>query len=193
MISKSFAKKLVLLMCFGAIGILNCLFIMWTSGFEKLLGMMFFFTILIPALLQVLAFIFTPIKAKSKKSFVPVSDYKAEVERIERFKESIKPKFKKSKGNSSQYYSEVRECIIATSKAGLFDRESVLKLKSELDYLLQDKKDHYSNFTFDNDMHEIYIKLKNKHLQDEDYLYLKEILQQIADEREDEDDEIQIV
>lgn len=69
-------------------------------------------------------------------------------------------------------YLKLRSIIITSSKNRLFSRDDILYLKSEIDYRLGVHKYEYDGFTFQNDFHEIYSKLKSSKLKTDDYRYL---------------------
>lgn len=77
------------------------------------------------------------------------------------------------------YYKEVRDLINNTVKFGDLNRQGILEFKSELNYRLGANQYNYTKFQFENDMHEIYTKLKSSKLKDDDYIYLKAILEDL--------------
>lgn len=88
----------------------------------------------------------------------------------------------KGKVNSSIYYPRLRDTISSCSKNKLFTRQDILKLKSEIDYCLGTRKYIYdNNFIFENDLHEIYIKIKSSVLKDKDYEHLLQVVNEIVE------------
>lgn len=88
----------------------------------------------------------------------------------------------KGKVNSSVYYPRLRDAISACSKNKLFTRQDILKLKSEIDYCLGTRRYIYdNNFNFENDLHEIYIKIKSSVIKDKDYEHLLQVVNEIVE------------
>lgn len=88
----------------------------------------------------------------------------------------------KGKANPSVYYPRLRDAISACSKNKLFTRQDILKLKSEIDYCLGTRKYIYdNNFNFENDLHEIYIKIKSSVIKDKDYEHLLQVVNGIVE------------
>lgn len=69
-------------------------------------------------------------------------------------------------------YMEFNNILKASVKNKLMNRQTILKLKSELIYRLGTHIEVYKNFEFKNDMHEIYTLSKSSVLTKDDYLYL---------------------
>ncbi|WP_346938146.1 hypothetical protein [uncultured Clostridium sp.] len=99
-------------------------------------------------------------------------------------KNSTKPKDNKS--NSSQpskhlprevnnkNYQELVDTLKFFMKNKILNRGQILDFKKQLDNHLGSQVKIYSKF--DNDLHEIYSKLKNKSLKPNDYIELLEVL-----------------
>lgn len=62
-------------------------------------------------------------------------------------------------------------------KNKILNREQILNFKSEVNNHLGKNKNHYT-FKFDNDLHEIYCKIKHKSLKSKDYQELLQVLTQ---------------
>ena len=96
------------------------------------------------------------------------------------YKNNIKPtkeyKYKKVDNNN---YTQLRNLIATSCKQKQISRQSILSFVEELNKILGNNVNHYSKMTFENDLHEIYVKLKSSHLQDKDYIYLKEYLNKL--------------
>lgn len=183
---EAYAKKGTLVMIFGLLGIANIIFITQSRGLIKLLAVMLLFTILIPSIIKVYSFFIIPEKPKKEyKQQYQSNSYNAkqEVQNVIANAEA-KKKYKKAKDNQQEGYAEVKNVLIACSKNKLFSREDVLKIKDEINYMLGDNLKHYNNFIFENDMHEIYIKIKNKHLSTSNYNDLLESINLITQEKE---------
>lgn len=94
-------------------------------------------------------------------------------------KESIKPQYN-VKTNNNIFYIDTRNRLVDVVKNGYLDRDSIMKFKLELDNRLGINRYVYKDFNFENDMHEIYIKLKSSKLKDDDYIYLKAIIEDLV-------------
>lgn len=83
-------------------------------------------------------------------------------------------KFKKSQSPNLQLdiYKQVSEVFGNAMKSKLLKRGDIIQFKKEINRLLGKNIEHYKGFNFSNDAHEVYVKLKNQHLQQEDYEYL---------------------
>jgi len=154
------------------------------SRFEQILIGFILVTVLIPFALQLLTMLLKGV-AKDDKS----TQYKQRnienkytIEPIKNSKNdrsnSIKAPYK-AKTNNNPIYTEVRDRFKGLVKNGDLGRNEILQFKSELDYKLRTHKYTYDSFTFKNDMHEIYIKLKSSKLTTEDYVYLKGIIEDL--------------
>lgn len=96
------------------------------------------------------------------------------------YKNNIKPtKEYKHKKVDNNNYTQLRNLITISCKQKQISRQSILSFVEELNKILGDNVNHYSKMTFENDLHEIYVKLKSSHLQDKDYIYLKEYLNKL--------------
>ena len=96
------------------------------------------------------------------------------------YKNNIKPtKEYKHKKVDNNNYTQLRNLITISCKQKQISRQSILSFVEELNKILGDNVNNYSKMTFENDLHEIYVKLKSSHLQDKDYIYLKEYLNKL--------------
>lgn len=95
----------------------------------------------------------------------------------------------KSSSNTRQYepktitnkeYDELIKKLKYCMKNKLLTREDVLSFKKEIVDLLNTYNKDYSKFKFENDMHEIYVKLKNKHLNSENYVNLNRYIDSLV-------------
>lgn len=139
-------------------------------------------TMLIPFVLQLTAFLLTGIATTPSKARDVKNVLKNQAPTIHT-EEKPKVQYKnKGKVNPSQYYIPFRDVITSCSKNKLFTRQDILELKCEIDHRLGTKKYIYDNsFNFENDMHEIYIKIKSSTLKDADYIYLFEVVNKIVE------------
>lgn len=139
-------------------------------------------TMLIPFVLQLTAFLFTGIATTPSKARDVKNVLKNQAPTIHT-EEKPKVQYKnKGKVNPSQYYIPCRDVIISCVKNKIFTRQDILTLLKAIDYRLGSHKEVYNkNFTFENEMHEIYCKLKSKKLQDADYIYLFEVVNKIVE------------
>lgn len=155
------------------------------SVIEKLLIGFIFFTALIPFTLQIITMLLNGAVTKGIRSNRRV-DKNGKFITSYHNKDSINSKdsgIKKSykaKTIDNEFYSELRNRIKELVKSKEIDRQSILQFKSELDYRLGSHQYNYGSFTFENDVHEIYVKLKSSKLTNEDYTYLKGILEDLA-------------
>lgn len=171
-----FKKVTLIPMIIGAV-----LFVLYKNADSKLeqlmLGGMFVMNIL-PFVLHLTGMLLVSSAVRPKEQRIAENlvgqnkNYKIES------KDSIKTQYK-TKTNTNPNYIEVRNRLIDVVKNGVLNRDSILKFKLELDNKLDINRYAYSNFDFENDMHEIYIKLKSSKLKDEDYQYLKAVIEDL--------------
>ena len=77
------------------------------------------------------------------------------------YKNNIKPaKEYKHKKVDNNNYIQLRNLITVSCKQKQISRQSILNFVEELNKILGDNVNHYSKMTFENDLHEIYVKLK---------------------------------
>lgn len=173
---KKFSKITLIPMIVGSI-----LFILYKNSDSKLeqlmIGIIFVMNIL-PFIMHLTTMLLTSsVKPKEQRIAEKIveqnKNYKIES------KDSIKTQYK-TKTNTNPNYIEVRNRLIDSVKNGVLNRDNILKFKLELDNKLDINRYAYSNFNFENDMHEIYIKLKSSKLKDEDYLYLKALIEDLV-------------
>lgn len=74
-------------------------------------------------------------------------------------------------------YDELVQCIKYLMRYKLMNREQILDFKSKVCKQLDKCNGHYKDFKWENDLQEIYTKIKNKHLKSEDYQELLQILE----------------
>ena len=96
------------------------------------------------------------------------------------------PKQKQSNRNTTTnrniYYKELSGLLSSSMKNRKLTRYQILYFKKEIDELLGNRKSVYDSFNFDNDLHEIYTKLKVSPLQDKEYQYLTSLLESLLDD-----------
>lgn len=90
-------------------------------------------------------------------------------------KEDNKKQYPKKIVNNNDY-DELVKCIKYLMSNRLMDREQILDFKSKVCKQLGKCNSHYKDFKWENDLQEIYTKIKNKHLKSEDYQELLSIL-----------------
>lgn len=66
-------------------------------------------------------------------------------------------------------YKQISKTFSNGLKNKLLKREDILNFKDQLNISLKENLKHYDGFSFKNDANEIYVKMKNKHLSQEDY------------------------
>lgn len=164
------------------------------SIMEKLLIAAIFFIGIIPLafsmifpILNMLLFGF--MKGSTKKKYIPKKTVNANGRITTHHKTVNKSGFNKTtnpgtcksqyKQNDNPNYVTLRDNIKDYSKSGKINREGILDFKNELDYRLGSNRYSYKEFSFENDMHEIYVKIKNSKFKDEDYLHLQQVLDNI--------------
>lgn len=93
---------------------------------------------------------------------------------------------KNKKNNKKEYpkkvvsnpkYDELVQCIKYLMRYKLMNREQILDFKSKVCKQLGKCNGHYKDFKWENDLQEIYTKIKNKCLKSEDYQELLSILE----------------
>lgn len=150
------------------------------SKLEQLMIGLIFLMILVPFTLHLVTMLLFYATPKSSKQRMAENIIKSQKDYKEiKSSNSIKPQYK-AKTNNNPFYIEVRSRLINVVKNGDLDRGDILKFKLELDNKLGINRYAYDNFNFENDMHEIYIKLKSSKLNDEDYLYLKGLIEDLV-------------
>lgn len=81
----------------------------------------------------------------------------------------------KSRIVENKDYIELVTILKSFMKNKILSREQILDFKEQVNNHLGESKNHYK-FKFDNDLHEIYSKLKNKSLKSSDYAELLQVL-----------------
>ena len=173
-----FTKSMITPIVLGLI--LLVLFNNADSKLEQIMIGLIFLMILTPFTLHLITMLLFQSIPKSNKNRVAekILESKSNNKRI-KSNDSIKPQYK-AKTNNNPFYIETRSRLIEVVKNGELDRGDILKFKLELDDKLGINRYAYDNFDFENDMHEIYIKLKSSKLNDEDYLHLKGLIEDLV-------------
>ena len=83
-------------------------------------------------------------------------------------------KVKETKGNYNSSYEILRDSIKVLVQNSEINRRNLLIFKKELCNRVN--KEYYKNYKFENDMHEIYVKLKDENLTKEDYDNMMQLL-----------------
>lgn len=173
-----FAKSMIIPTALGVI--LFILFKNADSKLEQIMISLIFLMILTPFTLHLITMLLFHAVPKSNKNRVAeeIIESKNKSNQIQP-SNGIKPQYK-AKTNNNPFYMETRNRLIGVVKNCELDRGGILKFKLELDNKLGMNRYAYDNFDFENDMHEIYIKLKSSKLNDEDYLYLKSLIEDLV-------------
>lgn len=147
------------------------------SPFEKIFIIFILFSIVIPlslGMMNIMIYSAIPSKKGSskKKKYVPKN---RNAEYICRMSNKDKTKTK-----PSPYYLELRSSIINLSKQGKLNEYITKNLNSEIDtFTLKD----YSKLRFNDVKHEIYTKIKDSGITNDDYIYLNEYLTTLIDNK----------
>lgn len=176
--NNKYSKSMIIPIVLGLV--LLILFKNADSRLEQLMIGFIFIINLIPFTLHLISMLFSKAISVPKKQLiaeniiqqVPKSRSKAE-------SSGIKQDYK-AKTNNNVIYLDVRSRLIEAIKNGHMDRTGILKLKLELDNRLGMNIYAYKGFEYTNDMHEIYIKLKSSKLTDDDYVYLRSVIEDLV-------------
>lgn len=126
------------------------------SVMEQLLIAFIFFTMIIPYSIQMYSFVIVNSLPKQKQA---------------------KCIHKNTNNNMGAYHKELVRLLSNSMRNRKLTRHQILEFKRELDELLGDVISDYGDFRFENDLHEIYTKLKNPLLDDKKYQYLISFLE----------------
>lgn len=126
------------------------------SVMEQLLIAFIFFTMIIPYSIQMYSFVIVNSLPKQKQT---------------------KCIHKNTNNNMGAYHKELVRLLSNSMRNRKLTRHQILEFKRELDELLGDVISDYGDFRFENDLHEIYTKLKNPLLDDKKYQYLISFLE----------------
>ena len=126
------------------------------SVMEQLLIAFIFFTMIIPYSIQMYSFVIVNSLPKQTQT-----------KRIH----------KNTNNNIGMYHKELVRLLSNSMKNRKLTRHQILEFKRELNGLLGDVISDYSGFRFENDLHEIYTKLKSPLLNDKQYQYLISLLE----------------
>ena len=89
---------------------------------------------------------------------------------------------KNTNNNVGICHKELVRLLSNSMRNRKLNRYQILYFKKEIDELLGNRKLVYNSFNFDNDLHEIYTKLKISPLQDREYQYLTSLLESLLDD-----------
>ena len=165
------------------------LYIWWcaaSTGFERVICLGIFVVFVLPLSIN---YLLNSIKVKSNSNSKTSSkNYAKNTTSNTSFKSEFNPTIpsqsfttsSKGKTNPSEYYPVLRENLVKASKERRMSRESILIFLSEVDYRLKEHKFVYDKFSFQNEMHSIYTKIKSSKLQDQDYIYLIDVLNKLT-------------
>lgn len=143
---------------------------------EKLLILFIFGTIVIPLSLNIITMLINAVIKPLNNSSNNI--HKTKLQPIKP-KEDYKIPYK-GKINPSPLYNDFKNAIVACSKNKLFKRDDILVIKESLDNLLGSHSKVYNSFSFENDIHEIYVKGKSSKLKTEDYQKLLDLINKIV-------------
>lgn len=94
-------------------------------------------------------------------------------------KDDIKYKPSESPNTQLDIYKQVSRAFNYSIRQKLLKRNDIIRFKQEINKLLNVNINHYQGFKFQNDAHEIYVKLKNRHLDETDYECLLNFLNEL--------------
>lgn len=177
-----YSKAMIIPIALGLI--LLILFKSAESRLEQIMIGSIFIMILIPFVLKLVSMLLLSSLPKGNKPIYAediIEGYNNKSNEIKPNKEttdSIKTHYN-VKTNNNPIYIDLRERLIEVVKAGSLNRDDIFKFRLELDNRLGANRYSYTNFTFENEMHEIYIKMKSSKLNDDDYIYLKGLLEDL--------------
>lgn len=161
-----YLKKSMILAILGSITlVMYVVYLFTTEPFTKLLMVFTFFSFIVPISLKSLVFL-------------------ASVEQCSSRRNKYKQKNANARVVNTPYYSECRDKIKYLMQEQKLDREELLLFKQELNKMLGQSKEVYKKIKYENDMHEIYIKLKSKRLTSEKYITLIDYLNTLTDNKE---------
>lgn len=140
------------------------------SVFEKIFIIFVLFSTVLPlgfGMMNIMIYSAIPSNKGShkKKKYVPKNRNAEYICRqLDKKKTTRKPK-----AEPNPYYLELRSSIINLNRQGKLTEYIIKNLKSEIDILVLED---YSNFRFNDVKHEIYTKIKDSALTNDDYIYL---------------------
>jgi hypothetical protein len=133
--------------------------------------------LLCPLIPIAICLIFNFILASNKNQINNLNDIKPYKTNIANTKKSnTEPNNTKIKVVTTEGYTEFNNLLKVSIQNKLLDRESILKLKCELQYRLGTHIEVYKSFSFENDIHELYVLSKSSVLTKDDYLYLTQFI-----------------
>lgn len=163
--------------------IISAMLLIWyyltNSVFEKIFIIFILFSTVLPlslGMMNIMIYSAIPSKKGSNKKRNIPKERSAEYicRQLDKKKTARKPKVK-----PNPYYLELRSSIINLSRKGQLTDYIIKNLKSEIDLLVLED---YSNFRFNNVKHEIYTKIKDPAITNDDYIYLNEYLIGLIDD-----------
>lgn len=168
-----FAKTMIIPLTLSLV-----IFILYKNAdtkFEQLLIASIFVIYIIPFALHLISMLFNGLLYKPKLK--GDNNNREDVIKVQGNDSKTKHKTKEI---NNQYYIELRDRLVEVVKNGHLKRNSILKLKLEVDNILDINKYNYDKFVFKNDLHEIYTKIKSSKLTTDDYIYLKLLLEDLV-------------
>jgi hypothetical protein len=112
---------------------------------------------------------------KQKKEYEQHIIKQVNYEQIKAYDKEIKP-----------YYENGRAKFNYLIKNRMINRNEIILLKQMIDRAIGSYISYYKKYKFDNDVNEIYVKMKNKFIDKHDWIEIINYLTQIAKERYDE-------
>lgn len=152
------------------------------SVFEKIFIIFILFSLVAPlslGMMNIMVYSAIPSKKGSskKKEYIP-KERSAEYICKQVNKKQPKKTTSKPKAEPNPYYLTLRSSIIKLSRQGKLTNYIADNLKLEIDRLILED---YSNFRFNDVKHEIYTKIKDSAITNDDYIYLNEYLIGLTD------------
>lgn len=120
-------------------------------------------------------------QVKDDKSNEKVVNYSKNNYNFKQNHNNSNQKSNKQPKNPSKYYPELQQLLSNYSKTRQLTREMILTFITEIDYRLKTHKFVYDSFKFENDMHQIYVKIQSKQFEDQDYVYLINVLNELVE------------
>lgn len=166
-------KKQIINKSLFIVPIISAMLLIWyyttNSVFEKIFIIFVLFSTVLPlgfGMMNIMIYSAIPSKKgyKKKKSVPRNRNAEYICNQLNKKKTAREPK-----AEPNPYYLELRSSIINLNRQGKLTDYIIKNLKSEIDSLVLED---YSNFRFNDVKHEIYTKIKDSAITDDDYIYL---------------------
>lgn len=182
-------QKIIRIFSITIIVCISILSYLYSSVLEKLLYLYISITVCIPIMIF---YAKTKLLYSLSKEKL-VIDSNGNIEKVNQFKGRYKFQYQKQYSNNSikddtrykpsespniqlDIYKQVSKAFNYSIRQKLLKRNDIIRFKQEIDNLLRNNINHYQGFKFQNDAHEIYVKLKNQYLTKDDYECLLKFL-----------------